>query len=222
MLSVGIHADAATCAAARAGMTNAPITVYEGPPIFSTAQGWVLAKIVTTLPAHTSIVVCQEQSIGLILSRQKWLQIEFGGGNPGWISAASVSYAGMTSIDRSSAHGILDLVIATAQAQSTDVPPATSQAPASWPIYLILFLAICGGMSAKGAFDWMQQDGALGKSYRRETIRAWLVSPIVFASVLQVGDFSVQTTTKFALFVCWAFQNGFFWQTILVKAGQAK
>lgn len=222
LLLFSFPTNAQVCSGAKPATINAATDVYEYPPTFSTGSGYARSKIITTLQPHTSVFVCADRSVGVVFDKQTWVQIEFDDGKTGWVYAAAVSIAGVNIPDDKKALDVLSVFITTAHAESTQAapmaPPKASPAPSLWPIYILMFFAVCIGMAAKALFDWLQQNGAIDQNYKRETLKAWLVSPIVFTGVLQAGDFSLETATKFALLLCWAFQNGFFWQTVLVKS----
>jgi len=86
----------------------------------------------------------------------------------------------------------------------------------------MMFVAVCVGMAAKGLFDWLEEPGFAAAEYRRKTLRALLVSPIVFLGFTSLGnfDFGSAPLGTLLIYLCMAFQNGFFWQTVLVKAGE--
>lgn len=196
-----------------------PVNVYENMPQYSTGKGWVLAKTIGTLPKGTTIWICKEQSVGLLLSQKRWLQIKFikdGKEHFGWIPEEGLKVSSGIHTD-----SIKLALIGMAYAQEkVDIPEAG--VPSSQPIYLIIFIAICFGMVAKGLFDRLEYRAFSFRAYMKKTIRAILVSPIVFMSMASAGDFPIQSTGSLLIFLCMAFQNGFFWQTVLVKTGGAK
>jgi hypothetical protein len=84
-------------------------------------------------------------------------------------------------------------------------------------LYAPLFIAMLLGMSAKAAVDWLDaSDNAVLRQHVRNTFTAFLVSPIVFLGFLNAGQFSTSRQT-FIVLCLLAFQNGFFWQTVLKK-----
>ncbi len=84
-------------------------------------------------------------------------------------------------------------------------------------LYRPLFIAMLLGMIAKTAVDWLdtRRKGTLIEHLRNGSI-AVLVSPIVFLGFLQAGEFNA-STQAFAVLCLLAFQNGFFWQTVLKR-----
>ena len=84
-------------------------------------------------------------------------------------------------------------------------------------LYTPLFVAMLIGMIAKAIVDYLDAwDRTALFVHLRNGITAVLVSPIVFLGFLTAGQFS---TSKQTFIVLWllAFQNGFFWQTVLKK-----
>src|SRR6266516_5673318 len=77
-------------------------------------------------------------------------------------------------------------------------------------------------MAAKGLFDWLEEPGFAAAEYRRKTLRALLVSPIVLLGFTSLGDFDFGSAPlgTLLIYLCMAFQNFFFWQTVPVKAGE--
>jgi hypothetical protein len=84
-------------------------------------------------------------------------------------------------------------------------------------LYWPLFVAMLLGMLAKAGVDWLDSsDKSLMRQHLRNALVAILVSPIVFLGFLSAGQFSTSTQTFVVLFLL-AFQNGFFWQTVLKR-----
>jgi hypothetical protein len=84
--------------------------------------------------------------------------------------------------------------------------------------YLPLFFAMILGMVAKAIVDLLDADFnrmVLSLHVRRGLV-ALLVSPIVFLGFLSSGQFDV-TLKTFLVLLLLAFQNGFFWQTLLKR-----
>jgi hypothetical protein len=85
-------------------------------------------------------------------------------------------------------------------------------------LYGPLFLAMILGMAAKTAVDCIDtasRRGTLVEHLRNGSI-AILVSPIVFLGFLQAGELGASTQAFLVLWLL-AFQNGFFWQTVLKR-----
>lgn len=84
-------------------------------------------------------------------------------------------------------------------------------------LYWPLFVAMLLGMLAKAGVDCLDAtDTAVIWQNVRNAAVALLVSPIVFLGFLSAGQFSASTQT-FIVLCLLAFQNGFFWQTVLKR-----
>lgn len=84
-------------------------------------------------------------------------------------------------------------------------------------LYAPLFIAMLFGMIAKATVDWLDaSDNSVLQQHVRNAFTAFLVSPIVFLGFLNAGQFST-TRQTFIILCLLAFQNGFFWQTVLKK-----
>jgi hypothetical protein len=84
-------------------------------------------------------------------------------------------------------------------------------------LYWPLFVAMLLGMLAKAGVDWLDAaDSSTMWQHLRNAVVAILVSPIVFLGFLTAGQFSTSTQT-FVVLCLLAFQNGFFWQTVLKR-----
>jgi hypothetical protein len=84
-------------------------------------------------------------------------------------------------------------------------------------LYWPLFVAMLLGMLAKAGVDWLDAaDSSTMWQHLRNAVVAILVSPIVFLGFLSAGQFSTSTQT-FVVLCLLAFQNGFFWQTVLKR-----
>ena len=84
-------------------------------------------------------------------------------------------------------------------------------------LYWPLFVAMLLGMLAKAGVDCLDSaDSSVMWQHLRNAVVALLVSPIVFLGFLSAGQFSTSTQT-FVVLCLLAFQNGFFWQTVLKR-----
>ena len=79
------------------------------------------------------------------------------------------------------------------------------------------------GMIAKAVVDYLDAPGSKHalREHSRNALVAVLVSPIVFLGFLTAGQFSASTQTFIVLWLL-AFQNGFFWQTVLKREREGK
>jgi hypothetical protein len=101
-------------------------------------------------------------------------------------------------------------------ASVSDEPSSTSLADLG-ELYWPLFLAMLIGMLAKAGVDWLDSsDRAMMRQHLRNALVSLLVSPIVFLGFLNAGQFSTSPQTFVVLWLL-AFQNGFFWQTVLKR-----
>jgi hypothetical protein len=74
------------------------------------------------------------------------------------------------------------------------------------------------GMSAKVIFDIVDSwDKKKIKQHLRKGLIAIVVSPIVFLMLIQSAEFGMQGQRGFIILLLFAFQNGFFWQTVFKR-----
>jgi len=111
-----------------------------------------------------------------------------------------------------------------AEAKSTPVQEIPVNAPGLLELltlYWPLFCAMILGMVVKACVDLIDDwNKALAFVHLRQGIVALLVSPIVFLGFLNAGNFEGSKQT-FLVLLLLAFQNGFFWQTVLRRAPPA-
>lgn len=192
--------------------TGAQVHVYDAPPTFSTGRGWTLGRLIATLASGTAVTTCETRSVGLLGASKPWVRIRFdlnGARTDGWISGEGTLAAARS--------GWRILSASFAPDTSASSPP---DVPSAWPTYAVIFLAVLLGMVAKGVFDrWQHGDRFDMRAYLRKTAPSLVVSPIVFLTFNQVGDFTLGSAHSVVVYLCMAFQNGFFWQTVLVRAG---
>ena len=82
-----------------------------------------------------------------------------------------------------------------------------------WPLFVSMLL----GMGAKAGVDLLYAGNKkLAKEHMRNAVVSVLISPIVFLGFLNGGSFQASAQTFLVLCLV-AFQNGFFWQTILKR-----
>ena len=82
----------------------------------------------------------------------------------------------------------------------------------------VAFFFVITGMIGKVVYDELDSGKApsISSTFNlSKCLKALIVAPIVFLTFLNVGDFSFQTEMAVIIFLCLAFQNGFFWQTVL-------
>jgi len=184
------------------------VDVRRDPPVFSTGRGWLLAPIVGSLARQADFVICERRLVGFYGSRKTWLRIEFAEHKSGWIpEEALLSAARITP-----AWSLI-------RAARADELHAGIGAPGTTQLYLAAFLAMLLGMVAKAFYDYVDPDFEM-RSYLRVRAKAVVVSPLAFLGLMKSGDFAFDPGVgSLVVFVCIAFQNGFFWQTLLVKPG---
>ena len=204
----------------RTGVVNSETVVYSSAPIFITGTGWQLGQEVTRLQQGAEFRVCERTRIGVLFDKRTWFRIEYGADRPtaqGWI------YAGTTDL------GLLDdpgagtktasgggILVSAAHAQATGLPGGGLPSNMTANIIVISFSAILLGMIAKVLFDYLEERSRIVFSeVLRKMFRSIIVAPIVFLSFLQVGEFGVTNDISVYIGACLAFQNGFFWQTVL-------
>jgi hypothetical protein len=206
--------------------TRVEVSVHSTPPQFSTASGWALGPTIAKLPLGATLQVCDSSEIGFPGGRKVWLRIEFdlsGQPSEGWIyGVGTLLSAGPV---RPPVHaGLLSFFtpeVAYAQGPESGVAPddGLPGTPSRWPFYAWAFSAICLGMMAKSAFDWVQQAGGIvARDLLLRSVPALLVSPMVFLSLSQLANVQFAADGQaFIVSLCTAFQSGFFWQTVLVR-----
>lgn len=78
---------------------------------------------------------------------------------------------------------------------------------------IILFFCMIAGMAAKYFYDTIGSGNKLVFK-KWQLFKPMLISPIVFGTIYRSTD----TSTSVILLLIFAFQNGFFWQTVLNKS----
>jgi hypothetical protein len=101
---------------------------------------------------------------------------------------------------------------------ASGLPAATPEISELLAPYWPLFLAMVLGMFAKAIVDLLDAgfNRVLVVVHMRRGVVALVVSPIVFLGFLNAGQFEATAATFFVLLLV-AFQNGFFWQTLLKR-----
>ena len=209
----------APCAGAT-DQTVTAVTVYAAPPTFSTGSGWNLAPILTTLPKDSTVRVCERRTVGFFGSHRPWVRVQHeaaSGMVDGWISASGTLKGSKKLGGEPSSLRFPSPWVSTAQAQEPGGMDA--EVPSTTPFLVMVFVSILLGMAMKGLFDHLSDESLKAKGYWRDTIKAFIVSPIVFLGFATGGNFQLTSGLSLFVFLCMSFQNGFFWQTILAKAG---
>ncbi len=201
--------------------------VYVAPPQYFTGRGWTLSERRDSLAADTDARVCERRMVGFLTGRRAWLFITYEGGNEtrsGWVFVGAVQDAALrrrwSSTPRAS---VPDLLLPRpAQAQDLGLPGGESATPGNLQPTLIMWIVVLLGMAAKGLYDYLM-DGATGdrRRYLARILAAFIVSPLVLAGINNIGDFNLAGVEGFLAYLFIAFQNGFFWQTIMGRLGPA-
>ncbi|HUL91578.1 MAG TPA: hypothetical protein VLV56_04440 [Burkholderiales bacterium] len=236
----------------RRGVIASATDVYERVPQFVTGRGWQGNRI-ASLRQSTQVYVCTEQSADFGLSTKVWFQIAFKIARSGreewsygWVLKDAVTTGRAETGSRFALIGAAFAEPSPPNQQKAEwslgaPPPAPPVADASSSssskaqgsatlgdltvLYGPLFIGMLLGMLAKTAVDCLDapsKKGVLVEHIRNGSI-AILVSPIVFLGFLQAGEFGASTQAFVVLWLL-AFQNGFFWQTVLKRnvAGEKK
>jgi hypothetical protein len=213
-------------------------TVYEHPPRYVTGAG-LQGTQTDQLPPGTPVFICRQLTVDFGFASKVWVQIQYRVGSQGWRNGwiAQESVAARRAPDLW--QRLLDNVIAAADAQTSPgndeqfpppLPPGAnsqvSSTDVAWgdlaTLYGPLFAALLLGIAAKVGVDCLDDwnNVALRRDKTRDHVRngliAILVSPIVFLGFLNAGQFPTAKQT-FMVLALLAFQNGFFWQTVLKK-----
>ena len=198
------------------GMTVRAVTVHPGPPRFFTGRGWLIEPSIDTLASETALQICETRSIGVIPSTRVWLRIHYGGTGEGWIPADAVEQSTERIALASLVPSIALMLPQQQESTTTELVQATEGVPGTtWPMAWML-LAVVLGMIAKAVFDRLECDDFDVRACLRQTVRSLVVAPMVFLGIGEVGNFAL-TSTGMMLYLGWAFQNGFFWQTVLAR-----
>ncbi|MFZ1985242.1 MAG: hypothetical protein WAU91_12570 [Desulfatitalea sp.] len=205
------------------GQTVVETIVYDRKPVFYTGKGWQMGGPVATLPPDTPVTICEEAEIGVLFDKKKWYRIQFGAQASGWAFSGHIRTSGGSSGAVSAPWSLLSA------AHASDVSlPLEDGLPSNtkFYLYLTMFLVTVIGMFGKAAFDEINSSEAfsLKKCLNgKNCIKAIIVAPIVFLTFLKTADFSSASgEAGFLIAVCLAFQNGFFWQTVLPSKGVLK
>lgn len=97
-----------------------------------------------------------------------------------------------------------------------DTPPESASLSEQIVLYGPLFLAMLLGMLAKALFDVLDDTQPSWREHLRHGAMAIVISPIVFLGFITAGQFNSSSQT-FLVLALFAFQNGFFWQTVLKR-----
>lgn len=233
------------------GVITSDAHVYQHPPRYVTGVGWQGNRTGFLTPG-TQIYICTERRLDFGLFKKIWSQIAYRESNNwryGWI--LKDNWKVWSGMNRRPGNSVLIGHVLIAMAYADD-SPATKTVDANWTIpidpppqkdgetvsaegnigaiawgdlvmlYAPFFVAMLIGMIAKTIVDYLDGwDKATLWMHLRNGVTSVLVSPIVFLGFLTAGQFSTSKQT-FIVLLLLAFQNGFFWQTVLKKESRAQ
>jgi hypothetical protein len=204
----------------RTARSVANTEVYNAAPLYYTGSGWKLGTVIDQLPTKTLVRICETREIGFFFDKKQWHRIEYSTNRTGWI------YAGHVDVSRAQeSRPFLALFGAsTAEAQSTgraseatntaDIVPSNTGVL----IYGLAFISMVLGMFGKVTFDELDSTNKIpfwNCFNPRKYVRALIVSPFVFGAFLEAGNYALASQTSILVGAFMAFQNGFFWQTVI-------
>ena len=205
--------------------TKTATQVYDSVPTFYSASGWKLGNLVETVPANTKVAICEEATVGLFVGKKLWYKISFGNARSGWISADQLLARAPVQD-----HGLRIEFISSAYAQDTTGTTTGIPAPGvpafghTLLIVAALFFVLLG-IVGKVVFDAV--DNSADASLRacvqlKKFVKALIAAPLAFLAFLNLADFAFTSEVAVAVFFCMAFQNGFFWQTLVPTQGHPR
>jgi hypothetical protein len=226
----------------RKGIVKKDTQLYNKPPAVITGKGLVYGNTLGTLSDGIAIYICQEVTIGFGFSTQQWYHIAYwkDAWSFAWVFANDIRLAssqGLPGIEQKFALIPLAWAATSSEtlltAQNSPTSPPPGQEPPSLPrpgdshpeissgplyeLYIWLFLAMVIGMIAKALHDMINSvTVATFKEHLRSIVTPILVSPIVFLGLMSSAEVSVDQK-RFIILLFLAFQNGFFWKTVLDK-----
>jgi len=237
LLFLGFGPVAAQQCTSRTTLKSSAI-VYENPPRYVTGAG-LQGRQTDQLPPHTTVFICRQQTVDFGFATRIWVQIQYRLGSQGWRNGWIAQDSLTSRRTPDPWRRLLDNLVGPAEAQASSSPEEELPPPLppgatleissndlAWAdlatLYGPLFAALLLGIAAKVGVDCL--DDWNNVTQRREKTRdhvrngliAILVSPIVFLGFLNAGQFPTAKQT-FMVLALLAFQNGFFWQTVLKK-----
>ncbi len=220
----GIAAAESPCP--RKGRVTTAADVFDRPPALNTQAGWQAGSKLATLAVGTIVQICHEINVGFIGGRKTWYQIQYDGAR-GWVFSGAIQTPLAGGVVPSAGYrmlggGILSVAVASAE---TGMPNGIPEQSQFYIFYGLLFLVTLCGMFGKVVYDEMEHlsdtrsvaDGLRRCLNARKWIKAALVAPIVFLTFLQMGKATLPAAPDVSALIgfCLAFQNGFFWQTVI-------
>lgn len=214
LAALSSQAEAQNSKCTQIAHTVSSTAVYDKSPTFYSGSGWKLGKVITTLAPNTEVRICEKVRAGLFVGKKEWLGIEFNDGQRGWVFAGQVKIAAA----RGERPALALMPVAHGAAQETGLPADGVPDLGRWSLIATALAFVLLGMVGKVVYD--EVDKSPKVSFRTcfrlgKCIKAMIAAPLSFGAFLQVGDFSFPSETAVVIFLCMAFQNGFFWQTLL-------
>lgn len=203
--------------------TTSDTTVHSSEPAFSTAGGWQLAEVIATLPAGTQVSVCEHKDIGLFgIGTRTWLRIQFDGGRSGWVFKGNTNLAAVAPASPGFRFSLISEAVAAESTSPGNGLPSDAL-PGSglgrWLFLMIAALCVLLGIIGKLIYDGVGDTPRPNPIWRcvkiENCIKAVIAAPLALTAFLQIGDFTLKSETATLVCLCMAFQNGFFWQTLL-------
>lgn len=224
----------------RKAQTARNTDLYDQPPQFITSRGLVYGKLVSTLRGGVGIFICEELTVGFTFSRQIWYHVAYwsNGWMYAWASANDITLAESDRMDTGwhppavSAATMLPRTPAFAAAPPGPAlpPPGESPPPVSGSeltfrkedksalidVYAWSFALLLAGMGAKIIVDLLESPGTVRlRKHLRQSLIPFLLSPMVFLGFIQSAELGIQDFKGYLVLLLFAFQNGFFWQTVI-------
>jgi hypothetical protein len=225
----------------KAGYTATTVNLYDSPARLVTGYGWQYGRVIYRLPPNTRVFLYERRTIGFGPHSQSWCYVSFwyNGWKYGWMRYDMFR---MLSFNYEPRRSILDVFIGSAYAfenlttrmadQPTDLkppdtpPPAddmtTSADPLYW-LYGISFGAMILGMFGHEIVKALEVNSKWTfVEFLRRFIPPLFVSPMVFLGFLEFAEFGLTNNRTFIVIPLMAFQNGFFWHSVTMKATPKK
>ena len=227
--------------------TQRETQVFESPAAqFNTATGWIYGTPVAVLAPNVTVFICDERTVWFGVISQGWSQIAYwtdGRWKHGWVvtrnlrraaadqRSTSLAWIVQQAFALPSAHAQPPVITESPPSDAGPAPPASmrpspgsnmsTEDSAVASFYGWLFVCMVLGMLGKVAFDMLTKPGKFDwKARARAGILPFIVSPMVFLSIMKAGDATAAVSiTSFIAVSCIAFQNGFFWHTIFDRSG---
>ena len=204
--------------------TRSSAVVYDRAPSFSSKSGWQLGDIIVTLSANAQVRICEEKKIGLFWDKKRWYRIEYEADGKrwrsGWVYSQQLNASAASFRESNFALSLLipEVQAADQGAPDSGIPDQGVPGFNIWLLLLLAFIFIILGMIGKVVYDEVDNEQPLSFKNTvklRKCIKALVVAPIVYGAFLIVGEFDFENEIAIIIFLCLAFQNGFFWQTVI-------